>query len=340
MYPHADALLIMVWFLILGFFLVIYVVLDGFDLGVGILSLFTRSERRKGLMMTSLGNIWDANESWLVVVGGILFAAFPLAYGIILSALYIPIFLLLFGLAMRGVAFEFHEQGKNKRLWLLVFSIGSLLAAVAQGLILGGILGGLQVVRGEYVGGPFPWLTFFSLIVTLGVVGGYALLGATYLIMKTEGEYQAPYFGLAKRIALIPLAVAGMVTVYTPFLYHWIARKWFAMPNLLFYAALPALALFAFYMLYRSLNRRQENAPFFWTVLIFIASFTGLAATLFPYLVPNQVTIFQAASEGNTLRFMLVVVGTFIPIMLAYNGYMYRVFKGKIHPEERYGNGG
>ncbi|MEW5790488.1 MAG: cytochrome d ubiquinol oxidase subunit II [Pseudomonadota bacterium] len=329
--------LAVLWFLLAGFFLIIYVVLDGFDLGIGILSLFTDSERRQTLLMASLGTVWDANESWLVVVGGILFGAFPLAYGLILHALYIPIFLLLFGLALRGVALVFHEHSDRHRLWALLFGIGSVLAAVAQGFVLGGLLEAPSIRQGDYVGEAFDWLTPFSLVVAVGVTGGFALLGATYLILKTEGGMQAPYFRLARRLAWVPFAAAAVVTVYSPLRHRWIFEEWFSLPNFYFYAILPLLALFAFYRLFRSLRRGHERAPFLWTVLIFLSSFLGLAATLYPYLIPGRVTIFEAAAPANTLWFMTAVVGFFIPILIAYNAYLYRTFRGKIRPESGYG---
>ena len=329
-------MLAVIWFLIVGLFLVFYVVLDGFDLGVGIVSLFAGREERRTVMMTSLSSIWDANESWLVVLGGTLFGAFPLAYGTVLHALYVPIVLMLFGLILRGVAFEFHELSRNKPPWGLAFGLGSLLAAAAQGMALGGLLSGLPIKHGHYVGGAWDWLTPFSAIVAAGVVCGYALLGATYLIMKTEGSVQAPCHSRAKIAAVLVLIVAIAVTFYAPFHYPWVFRKWFAAP-FYDYAVLPVFALFAFVMLFRSLNRHTEVAPFVWSLLIFISSFAGLAATLFPYIVPGGLTVYRAAADTNTLVFMLSMVGFFIPIMIAYNVYQYAVFRGKVHSTASYG---
>lgn len=326
----AQHILATIWFLIIGLFLAFYVVLDGFDLGVGILSLFASEDERRTLMMRSLGSVWDANETWLVVVGGTLFGAFPLVYGTALQALYIPIMLMLFGLILRGVAFEFRELSPHKRLWGLSFGAGSLLAAISQGLALGGVLQGMAIVGHEFVGGPFDWLTPFSLLVAVGVVAGYALLGACYGILKIHGPLQEPLYREARLCAWAMFAIAVAVTVWTPLRYQWAWDKWFSWPGMLGYASLPALALFAFWQLLRALRQRRELAPFLWSLVIFLASFAGLAATIFPWIIPNTLTIYQSASSAKTQIFMLAVVSFFIPIMIAYNTWLYFVFRGKV----------
>ncbi|MEK8088799.1 cytochrome d ubiquinol oxidase subunit II [Thermithiobacillus plumbiphilus] len=318
-----------IWFLLLGFFLVAYVVLDGFDLGVGILSLLPSEKTRVGIMMQSLGTVWDANESWLVVVGGILFGAFPLAYGMMLPAVYVPAFLLLFGFALRGVAFEYREHAENKRMWEWAFGIGSLLAAAAQGLILGEIIAGFNIDPGESQASLLAWLDPFTLIVSVGVITGYALLGAGYLIMKTEGEPQAAFYRLAYKIMPYPMLVAAAVTIYTPLVHTYVMARWFTLPNLFLYAILPLIAIYAYYRLWRSLEQQSETGPFFWTLIVFLSSFAGLAATLFPYLIPTRLRIYEALAPLNTVVLMLAVVIFFVPIMIIYNWYMYRVFRGK-----------
>jgi len=324
------ALLANIWFFIIGLFLVFYVVLDGFDLGVGILSLFTRQENRLEVMMTSLGTIWDANETWIVIVAGTMFGAFPMAFGVIFHALYIPTILMLFALLLRGVAFEFRSESHRKEIWGWAFGVGSLVAAASQGLALGGLLQGPQVADGRFVGGVFDWLTPFSLVVAAGVVAGYALLGATYLMMRTRGPIQAAMYGRARYLAAFMLLAAAIVSLWTPLRYEWVAERWFSLPAFYYYAALPALALFAFWMLLSSMVRRQTVAPFVWTLVIFVSSFAGLAATFFPYIVPDSVKIYEAAAAPNTLIFMLSVVSFFIPIMIVYNAYQYFVFRGKV----------
>lgn len=329
----AQPMLATIWFLIVGLFLVFYVVLDGFDLGVGILSLFASEEERRTWMMRSLGSVWDANETWLVVVGGTLFGAFPLVYGTVLHALYIPVILMLIGLVLRGVAFEFRELSPHKRLWGLSFGIGSLLAAATQGLILGGVLQGMAIVGKEFVGGPWDWFSPFSVMVAIGVVAGYSLLGACYSILKTHGPLQTPLFREARLCTWAVLGIAAIVTIWTPLRYPWALEKWFAWPGMLGYGMLPAIALFAFWRLFMALRQRRELAPFLWAIVIFLASFTGLAATIFPWIIPDTLTIYAAASSARTQIFMLAVVSFFIPIMIAYNAWLYLVFRGKINDE-------
>ena len=325
-----------IWFLIIGLFLVFYVVLDGFDLGVGVLSLFV-DERRRAVMMASLGSIWDANETWLVVIGGTLFGAFPLAYGLILHGLYIPVILMLLGFMLRGVSFEFHALSRRKAFWGAMFGAGSLLAAVAQGFALGGLLNGIRVANDLFAGSIWDWLSPFSIIVVLGVVAGYSMLGSAYLIIKTQDDIQRGCYRRGQLLAGLMLAVGAVVTVWTPLQFPAIAARWFSTPGLYFFAPLPLLALASFGMLLRALRRQFEVAPFVWTTLIFVFSFAGLAATWFPYIVPGYVTIDQAASDSSTLVFMLVGIGMLIPVMIAYNVYQYVVFRGKVDPDALHG---
>lgn len=334
---ETRGLLLLIWFLVVGLFLVLYVMLDGFDLGVGMLSL-TAGDKRRALMMTSLSSLWDANESWLVVVAGTLFGAFPIAYGVILSALYVPIVVMLFGLILRAVAFEFHELSRNKQVWGLIFGWGSTVAAVSQGFVLGALITGVLPVSGTSPG-PWDWLTPYSALVAAGVASGYALLGATYLILKTEGEVQARFRRHAGGIAALVFVAAGVVTIYTPVRFHWVARKWFGTPGLYYYPIPVAVALGAFLMLFRGLRRGFEVAPFLWSLVIFVSSFIGLAGTLFPFIIPGSLTVDQAGADTTTLVFMLSMVSFFIPIMIAYNAYQYTVFRGKVQAEGPYGEG-
>jgi cytochrome d ubiquinol oxidase subunit II len=319
-----------IWFFLIGLILVLYVVLDGFDLGVGVLSLFARDEDRRATMMTSLGSVWDANETWLVVLGGALFGAFPLVYAVALHALYIPITLMIFGLIFRGVAFEFHAHAERKTFWGVAFGLGSFVAAAMQGLALGGIISGIQVTDGQFSGGIWDWLNPFTLLVALGVIAGYALLGATYLIMKTCGELQQRSYRRARIAAWVMLASAFGVTAWTPLQYPQVITKWFAFPDIFYIGLLPLGAALAFAMLLRSLSRRFEHAPFFWSLAIFIFSFAGLAISLYPNLLPPSVTVSSAAASPKTLVFMLSGVGMLLPIMIIYNGYQYLVFRGKV----------
>ncbi len=330
-----HALLAGVWFVLIGLFLAFYVVLDGFDLGVGVLSLAV-DETRRTTMMASLGSIWDANETWLVVLGGTLFGAFPLAYGTVLPALYVPLIVMLLGLMLRGVSFEFHALSRRRAFWGAMFGLGSLLAALAQGFALGGLLAGIHIVDGRFVGGAWDWLSPFSVAVALGVVAGYAMLGSAWLILKTRDEIQAGCYRRSAALAWVMLLAAVLVSVWTPLRYPDIAARWFATPNVFWFAPLPLLALGSFVGLLRALKQRSELAPFVWTALIFLFSFGGLAASLYPWIVPGALTLTQAAASTQTLVFMLLGVGMLVPVMVAYNIYQYAVFRGKVDVAAHY----
>lgn len=328
--PPIQVFLAEIWYGLLGVILVLYVVLDGFTLGVGILSLFERGEEQRGILMNTLGSVWDANETWLVLLGGALFGAFPMAYGVLLHALYVPLLLMLFGLIFRGAAFEFREHAARKRIWELAFGLGSLVTALAQGLALGGILQGLPVAQGKFTGGAWEWLRPFAVWVALGVVAGYALLGATYLVVRTEGKIQERAYRRARVSAFWTLLVAAGVTVWTPFIYPYVAEKWFSLPTFFVILPLPIAALASFAMLLRAIRKHFELAPFMWSLAIFFTSFTGLATSLHPYLIPPRVTLEQAAASPQTLVFMLTGIGMLLPVMMIYNGYQYLVFRGKV----------
>lgn len=323
-------MLIHIWFTMIGLILILYVVLDGFDLGVGVLTLFTTDEAQRGTMMTSISGVWDANETWLVLLGGALFGAFPIVYGIVLHALYVPISLLLFGLIFRGVAFEFREHARRKRVWDLTFGVGSLIAALAQGLILGAIIHGIETAGRQFVGGTWDWLTPFALLVGIGVTSGYALLGASYLVIKTDGVLQSLHRCRARIAFILMVAAALGVTVWTPFLLPHVWTRWFSLPSALAIAPLPLIASLACLMLWRALTRETERAPFVWSLVIFISSFCGLAASLYPYIVPPNVLVWEAGASAKTLLFMLVGIGFLMPVMITYNAFQYRVFRGKL----------
>ena len=327
---NVHPFLVGVWVGFLGLFLTLYVVLDGFDLGIGVLSLFVREGERRAIMMVSLSSVWDANETWLVVLGGALFGAFPSVYGIVLHALYLPLIVMIFALVFRGVAFEFREHSRRPRIWEIAFGVGSLTATLCQGFVLGGLIDGPQVSGGRFVGHPFDWLSLFSVLAALGVVFGYVLLGATYLIMKTTGEQQTHAVHTAWVAGALMLFAAACVSVWTPFRYPFVADKWFGAGIDFRFAVPPAFALFCALMLARSLRGGHEHAPFFWTIGIFLASLAGLANSLSPYLVPRSVTALEAGSDSLTLVFMMLGIGLLIPVMIAYNAYQYVVFRGKV----------
>lgn len=329
---ETHLLLANIWYAIIGLILILYVILDGFDLGVGILTLFTRDEEQRTVMMATLGSVWDANETWLVLLGGALFGAFPTVYAAVLHALYVPVMAMLFGLIFRGVALEFRSLARRKAPWNLVFGGGSLMAATAQGLALGGLLGGLPIEDGRFTAGPWSWLTPYAAVGALGVVAAYVLFGATYLIIKAEGDIQASSFIQAKHAGVFLIFAALAIIPWTSQLYPHIAERWARLPGFYYLAALLALA---FVMLLRALRKRHESSPFFWSILIFLSSVGLMVLSHYPYIIPAAVTVQEAASPSKTLIFMLTGIGMLMPVMLIYNGYQYLVFRGKVRLRKR-----
>lgn len=326
-----DYFLPQVWFGILALFLFLYVMLDGFDLGVGILSITSSDEERRGILMTSLSNVWDANETWLVLMGGGLFGAFPLAYSTILSALYIPILTMVFGFIFRAVAFEFREQANRKFFWNLAFGIGSFTAALGQGFALGAVLKGIQVdAAGHFTGTTWDWLSWQSVLVALTLIQGYVLIGSTYLVWKTTGELQATHYRTAKIAAWTTLVGAIFITISTPIFYESARSRLFQQPFVYIFGVIPILGIVLISRLITSLDRQQERAPFIWTILIFVLTFIGLALVVFPYIIPTRITIYQAAADPSSLVIMIIFIGFLIPVMLFYNLYQYIVFRGKV----------
>jgi cytochrome d ubiquinol oxidase subunit II len=324
-----------VWFFILGLFLFLYVLLDGFDLGVGILSLTASNESRRSILMTSLGNVWDANETWLVLMGGSLFGAFPLAYATILNALYLPVVIMVLGLILRAVSFEFRENAERKFIWNLAFGVGSFLAALGQGFALGSVFEGISVdAAGHFNGGIWDWLTWRSILVALTLIQGYVTSGSTYLILKTTGELQKTHYKTATIAAWTTLIGAIFITVVTPIFSLQARSQLFSAPLVYVFGAIPILGILLVALLLRSLKRREENAPLVWTFLIFALSFVGLGFVVFPNIIPPSITIYEAAASPSSLVFMLTFVGFLIPIVLFYNIYNYVVFRGKIAGED------
>ena len=324
-----------VWFFILGLFLFLYVLLDGFDLGVGILSLTATSEERRSILMTSLGNVWDANETWLVLMGGSLFGAFPLAYATILNALYLPAVIMVVGLILRAVSFEFRENAERKLIWNITFGVGSFLAALGQGFALGSVFEGITVdAQGHFAGGIWDWLTWRSIVVALTLIQGYVLIGSTYLILKTTGELQNTHYKTATIATWTTLAGAIFITVTTPAFSEQARSQLFTAPLVYVFAAIPILGLGLIGLLLRSLYRREEQTPIILTFLVFSLSFIGLGFIIFPNIIPPSVTIYEAAAAPSSLVFMLTFIGFLIPILLFYNIYNYLVFRGKIVTDE------
>lgn len=318
---------------IVAFAVFAYVVLDGFDLGIGIIFPALDPEER-GLAMNSVAPVWDGNETWLVMGGGGLLAAFPLAYAIVMPALYAPIIAMLLALIFRGVAFEFRWRDPgHQRFWDAAFAGGSTLAAFAQGVALGALLQGITVAGREYAGGWWDWLSAFSLLTGLSLVIGYALLGSTWLVMKTEGRLQDHAFRHARLAGIATIICIAAVSLATPFLQEAYYQRWFAWPQVLFTAQVPLLVAVASVVFFVSLQRRQQSLPFLLSLGLFALSMVGLGVSIYPDIVPGSVTIHEAAAPESSLIFMLVGAGILIPIILLYTGYAYWVFRGKVGQE-------
>jgi cytochrome d ubiquinol oxidase subunit II len=323
-----------VWACLLAFAVFAYVVMDGFDLGVGILFPLFGAGGERDRAMNSIAPVWDGNETWLILGGGGLFAAFPLAYAVLMPAVYAPLIAMLLGLVFRGVAFEFRWRTvRAKPAWDAAFFGGSILAAFAQGVILGAILQGVEVNGRAYAGGWWDWLSWFSLLTGVSVVVAYALLGATWLNMKTEGALQERARSLAFVLAAGTLFAIGAVSLATPFLQAEYYQRWFSWPQIVLTAPVPVLVAIASVMLFLALRAKREVAPFLLSLALFGLTFAGLGISLYPYLVPETITIWDAAAPASSLIFMLVGAGVMIPIILAYTGYAYWVFRGKVRDD-------
>jgi cytochrome d ubiquinol oxidase subunit II len=307
-----------------------YVVMDGFDLGLGILFPWLAKGNDRNTAINTIAPVWDGNETWLVLGGGGLFAAFPLAYAVIMPAVYTPLIAMLVGLIFRGVAFEYRVRSTRLWIWDWAFALGSLLAAFSQGVILGAILQGVKVAGRNYAGGWFDWLSPFSVLCGASVVAGYALLGACWLIYRTEHDLQDRAFGLARLTGAATLVAVVSVSLATPFLNHDYFSRWFTMPGMLYVAPVPLLVGVAALLFVRALRQRREGQPFLLALAIFFLSFSGLGISMFPYLIPGKITIYQAATAENSQIFMLIGVAVMLPIIIGYTAYAYWVFRGKV----------
>lgn len=319
-----------IWAFIIAFAIFAYVVMDGFDLGIGILFPTLKEGRERDTAMNTIAPVWDGNETWLVLGGGGLMAAFPVAYGVILSALYTPIIVMLLALIFRGVAFEFRWRDPgHRKYWDRGFALGSIVAALAQGIILGALLQGIAVKGRSYGGGWWDWLSPFSLLVGAAMVCGYALLGATWLIMKSEGSLRDHVRRLALPLGIAVIVAMGAVSAATPFLANEYYLRWFAWPQVLFTGIVPLLVAASSVAFFLALRRGHDYWPFLIALILFALGLIGLGISLYPYVVPRAFTIWDAAAPPSSLKFMLVGAGIMVPIILAYTGYAYWVFRGK-----------
>jgi cytochrome d ubiquinol oxidase subunit II len=328
--------IVTIWIALLGLTLILYVILDGFGLGIALLFPFTHNEEERDALMNSIAPVWDANQTWLVFGGGTLFVAFPLMYGVLFSALYIPLFALLYGLIFRGVSFEFRLHAARKYIWDSAFFLGSLVAVTAQGLILGGVLTGIKIAGGHFVGGSFDWFNPFSMAMAIGLIAGYVLLASTYLIIKTTGIIQDRAYGKAFRSSLVVLIFQILMIIWTPSYYPKVLINWLSPPRVYFIWVFPALGLLAFYGIIKSLRARREIMPFVFSVVFFFAGYLGLFASIYPYAVPPSITFYDAAAQRETLEFTLWGAAIILPVVLGYTIYSYAVFKGKVGKEGYY----
>lgn len=339
----------LIWSILIAVAVMLYVLLDGFDLGVGILTRFAKTDKHRNLMTATIEPVWDGNETWLILGGGGLFAAFPLAYAILMPAFYLPILIMLAALIFRGVAFEFRHKAvrpKTRRFWNGAFTWGSLAAAFSQGIILGAFIQGIEVEGRAFSGGTWDWLTPFSLLVGASMVFGYCLLGASWLILKTEGEYQERARAWT-RMSLFCTAIAlAIVSLATLSIDPRVTERWgISMAEIDFgrflpVAIIPAFALFLIAFLWKDLDGDDFTVPAWrpWLLSagIFMCGYLGLAFSLFPYLVPFEVTLWEAAARDNALSLLLVGAAIMLPVILIYTAFVYKLFWGKVKEGDGY----
>ncbi len=328
----------LIWYALIGTAILLYILLDGFDLGVGILFPFAPSDRCRDRMMNSIAPFWDGNETWLVLGGGGLFAAFPLAYAVLMPAFYFPIIFMLLGLIFRGVAFEFRfkSSGLSRRLWDYAFHFGSLVAAWMQGAVLGTFVQGVRVAGRRFAGGAFDWLSPFSVMTGVALVFGYALLGATWVILKTDGDTQKWARQCARYVSIHVALFMVLVSLSTPFLNDSIKALWFTTPTLFYLAPLPLISVGMFVLLWRDLGQQKESRPFFLSIGLFFANYLGLGISLWPWIVPYRFAFWEAAAAPPSQSLLLVGTLFLLPLILAYTGYCFYTFRGKASHEWGY----
>ncbi len=328
----------LIWYALIGTAIFLYVLLDGFDLGIGILFPFAPSKKCQDRMMQSMAPFWDGNETWLVMGGGGLFAAFPLAYAILMPAFYIPVILMLLGLILRGVSFEFRFKAhkRSKKRWGYVFHLGSLVATLTQGMILGAFVQGVSISGRTFSGGPFDWLNAFSVMTGVALVAGYALLGATWLIMKTEDVTQEWARKCTGYLFWHVAFFMGLVSLCMPIMDTRIRELWFDPVNFIFLSVMPGSCMILFWMLWRDLRHKNEYRPFFLIQGIFLMNYIGIGVSTWPWLVPYRVTFRHAAATPASQSLLLIGAVIMLPVVLAYTGYCYWIFRGKSSHETSY----
>ncbi len=328
----------LIWAAIILFGIMMYVVLDGFDLGLGILYPFFRSREERDVIMNTVAPVWDGNETWLVLGGAGLLAAFPLAYAVILSALSLPLIFMLLALVLRGVAFEFRFKAREheRHFWDKAFIGGSIAATFFQGVALGAYIRGIPVAGHAYAGGALDWISPFSLFVGIGLLVTYALLGSTWLIMRTEGALQLRAYWLTRWLTWKLLAVIAVISLWTPLADAGIAARWFSLPNLFWFSPVPLLVAGSAWLLLRSVARKAQAMPFLATLALVFLCYSGLGISLWPNIVPPAISIWQASSPPESQGFALVGVLFIMPVILAYTVWAYYVFRGKVKHGQAY----
>ncbi len=326
----------LIWAGLIGTAVAMYVILDGFDLGIGILFPFARNHSERDQMMRTVAPFWDGNETWLVLGGGGLWVAFPRAYAVIMPAFYLPVIVMLLSRVFRGVAFEFRTVSESKKLWDFAFTAGSTLAAFAQGVILGSLIQGIPIVDGAYAGGPFLWATPFALLCGLAIVAGYGLLGATWLIMKTEGPVAERARSQAKVLLIAVVVFMGAVSLWTPLSQARIFDRWFSLPNFYFLWPVPVVTGLVVLMIWRWIEKGYDVPPFLATIVLFLLGYLGLVISNFPYLVPPTLTVWETSAAPASQIFMLMGTLFLLPIILGYVAFIYWLFRGKVREGESY----
>jgi cytochrome bd ubiquinol oxidase subunit II len=325
------------WTLLLGMAVFFYVVLDGFDLGVGMLFGLAPDAASRNTIMNTIAPVWDGNETWLVFGGIGLWAAFPLAFAIVIPAVYLPIVVMLLALVFRGVAFEFRfRDAENKTFWDHAFCYGSGIATFAQGLVLGTFIQGFRVSGRQFAGTSLDFLSPFALLTGVALLFGYGLLGAGWLILKTEGSVQAAARRQGRICLIVVLLAIGIVSIWTPFMSETIAARWFAWPNIAFLAPVPLATAAVAWLTWHALGSETQVTPFFGAIGLFVLSYLGIAIGLYPMIVPHHFTLWEAASSERTQAFLLVGTLVLLPVILMYSGWSYWVFRGKVRGEIGY----
>ncbi|WP_106475522.1 cytochrome d ubiquinol oxidase subunit II [Phytohalomonas tamaricis] len=332
-----NDILPVVWFALIGLAIMMYIILDGFSLGIGILFPFVKEGKYRDIMMNTAAPVWDGNQTWMILGGAGLYGAFPLAYATILPAMYLPLILMLLALIFRGIAFEFRFKSNRSRKWFdFAFSGGAIVATFAQGVVLGGIIGGFQVENRQYAGNTFDWFSIFGLFTGIALLVGYALLGAAWLVVKTEGNLQKRFYRIVRPLTLLLILAMLIISIWTPLSNDRIADRWFNFPNIIGLSIVPILVVVLTLSIIRSIAKRHEKLIFIQVVGLFLLGLIGLVISFFPVLIPPDITIWDASSHRSSQIFLLVGYSILLPIVLAYTAYSYWIFRGKVREGEGY----